>query len=170
MTVKIPDEMEEDLASYTAKSGHYMNTSELVRDALRRFLEENATQPDGCSIEYVIEELREGVPVEFQSWDESGGGLVARNPFENYCVVLSGTKTGPNGDELGNFRSELSPGEEQKFGIGYKHGSTENTRTEIEAFAGEPDSDGRCRSATDQIPINGEEVLLLEEGSYTENE
>lgn len=39
ITVKLPDDMERDLETYTEESGWYMSTSELVRDALRRHLE-----------------------------------------------------------------------------------------------------------------------------------
>lgn len=39
LNVKIPDEMDEDLEGYLQDHPHYLNKSELVRDALRRLLE-----------------------------------------------------------------------------------------------------------------------------------
>lgn len=38
LNVKIPDEMEEDLEAYLEQNPHYLNKSELVRDALRHKL------------------------------------------------------------------------------------------------------------------------------------
>jgi len=35
LNVKIPDEMEEDIESFLERNPHYLNKSELVRDALR---------------------------------------------------------------------------------------------------------------------------------------
>jgi len=40
LNVKLPDEMEEDIEAYLDAHPHYMNRSELVRDALRHLLEE----------------------------------------------------------------------------------------------------------------------------------
>jgi Arc/MetJ-type ribon-helix-helix transcriptional regulator len=39
LNVKIPDEMEEDLQEFLEENPHYLNKSELVRDALRHLLE-----------------------------------------------------------------------------------------------------------------------------------
>lgn len=38
LNVKVPDEMEEDIEAYLEAHPHYMNRSELVRDALRHLL------------------------------------------------------------------------------------------------------------------------------------
>lgn len=40
LTVKIPDEMEDDLDAYLEDNPHYLNRSELARDALRHMIEE----------------------------------------------------------------------------------------------------------------------------------
>jgi Arc/MetJ-type ribon-helix-helix transcriptional regulator len=40
LNVKIPDEMDEDLDAYLADHPHYLNKSELVRDALRHLVGE----------------------------------------------------------------------------------------------------------------------------------
>lgn len=40
LNVKIPDEMEEDLEAYLEDHPHYLNKSELVRDALRHLVGE----------------------------------------------------------------------------------------------------------------------------------
>lgn len=39
LTIKIPDEMEDDLDAYIEDNPHYLNRSELARDALRHILE-----------------------------------------------------------------------------------------------------------------------------------
>lgn len=39
LNVKIPDEMEADLQAYLEENPHYLNKSELVRDALRHMIE-----------------------------------------------------------------------------------------------------------------------------------
>lgn len=39
LNVKIPDEMEDDLQAFLDEHPHYLNRSELVRDALRHLLE-----------------------------------------------------------------------------------------------------------------------------------
>jgi len=39
LNVKIPDEMEDDLQTYLESHPHYLNKSELVRDALRHIME-----------------------------------------------------------------------------------------------------------------------------------
>lgn len=38
LNVKIPDEMEDDIESFLERNPHYLNKSELVRDALRHVL------------------------------------------------------------------------------------------------------------------------------------
>lgn len=38
LNVKIPDEMEDDIEAYLDRNPHYLNKSELVRDALRHKL------------------------------------------------------------------------------------------------------------------------------------
>lgn len=40
LNVKIPDEMEDDIEAYLEEHPHYMNRSELVRDALRHLIGE----------------------------------------------------------------------------------------------------------------------------------
>jgi len=39
LNVKIPDEMEDDLQFYLEEHPHYLNKSELVRDAVRHLIE-----------------------------------------------------------------------------------------------------------------------------------
>jgi Arc/MetJ-type ribon-helix-helix transcriptional regulator len=39
LNVKIPDEMEEDLETFLEDHPHYLNRSELVRDALRHLID-----------------------------------------------------------------------------------------------------------------------------------
>jgi len=39
LNVKIPDEMEDDLQAYLEANPHYLNKSELVRDAIRHLIE-----------------------------------------------------------------------------------------------------------------------------------
>lgn len=39
LNVKIPDEMEDDLQAFLDEHPHYLNKSELVRDALRHMIE-----------------------------------------------------------------------------------------------------------------------------------
>jgi len=39
LNVKIPDEMEDDLQDFLEEHPHYLNKSELVRDALRHLIE-----------------------------------------------------------------------------------------------------------------------------------
>lgn len=39
LNVKIPDEMDDDLHAFLEEHPHYLNKSELVRDALRHLLE-----------------------------------------------------------------------------------------------------------------------------------
>jgi len=39
LNVKIPDEMDDDLREYLEEHPHYLNKSELVRDALRHLIE-----------------------------------------------------------------------------------------------------------------------------------
>lgn len=40
LNVEVPDEMEDDLESFLAERPHYLNKSELVRDALRHHISE----------------------------------------------------------------------------------------------------------------------------------
>lgn len=40
LNVKVPDEMDDDIEAYLDAHPHYMNKSELVRDALRHLLNE----------------------------------------------------------------------------------------------------------------------------------
>jgi len=39
LNVKIPDEMDDDLREYLEEHPHYLNKSELVRDAIRHLIE-----------------------------------------------------------------------------------------------------------------------------------
>lgn len=39
LNVKVPDEMDDDLEAFLADHPHYLNKSELVRDALRHLME-----------------------------------------------------------------------------------------------------------------------------------
>jgi Arc/MetJ-type ribon-helix-helix transcriptional regulator len=39
LNVKIPDEMEDDLETFIEDNPHYLNRSELVRDALRHLMD-----------------------------------------------------------------------------------------------------------------------------------
>lgn len=39
LNVKVPDEMEEDIQDFLEEHPHYLNKSELVRDALRHLIE-----------------------------------------------------------------------------------------------------------------------------------
>ena len=39
LNVKVPDEMEDDLEAFLEDHPHYLNRSELVRDALRHLIE-----------------------------------------------------------------------------------------------------------------------------------
>jgi Arc/MetJ-type ribon-helix-helix transcriptional regulator len=41
ITVKVPDDLEADLEEYAVESGQFMNQSELVRTALRRYFEDH---------------------------------------------------------------------------------------------------------------------------------
>lgn len=47
LNVKIPDEMEGDIEAFLEANPHYMNKSELVRDALRHVIQSN--QPLGAA-------------------------------------------------------------------------------------------------------------------------
>jgi len=40
LNVKVPDEMDDDLEAFLEDHPHYLNKSELVRDALRHLLEQ----------------------------------------------------------------------------------------------------------------------------------
>ncbi|MFB6152422.1 MAG: ribbon-helix-helix domain-containing protein [Haloarculaceae archaeon] len=45
LNVKIPDEMEEDIESFLERNPHYLNKSELVRDALRHLIAAGEADP-----------------------------------------------------------------------------------------------------------------------------
>jgi Arc/MetJ-type ribon-helix-helix transcriptional regulator len=40
LNVKVPDEMDEDIDAFLEENPHYLNKSELVRDAVRHMIEE----------------------------------------------------------------------------------------------------------------------------------
>ena len=164
ITVKLPDVMERDLATYTAESGRYMNTSELVRDALRRHLEGHPVRLSERSPLEGVECQPEGLPVEFEPRSDDGGVLTITNPFEDLCAVIQGERIAPDKRRLGYFRVEMSPGETRPFSISFSHGSTENVYHEIQALVGEADPDGRCRSPIDPVPIGGDDPLVLRRG------
>lgn len=44
VNVKLPDGLEEEMNEYMTEAGVHMNSSELVRDALREYLEEHKLQ------------------------------------------------------------------------------------------------------------------------------
>lgn len=46
MNVKVPDEMEADIETYLAEHPHYLNKSELVRDAIRHLITGPRLSPD----------------------------------------------------------------------------------------------------------------------------
>lgn len=58
LNVKIPDEMEEDIETYLQDHPHYLNKSELVRDALRHMVEGSTLSP---SVERKIQRGREQI-------------------------------------------------------------------------------------------------------------
>lgn len=58
LNVKIPDEMEDDIETYLEAHPHYLNKSELVRDALRHML---VQPPLADWVEEDIEASREQV-------------------------------------------------------------------------------------------------------------
>lgn len=39
LNIKVPDEMDDDIEQFLADNPHYLNKSELVRDALRHMIE-----------------------------------------------------------------------------------------------------------------------------------
>ena len=45
LNVKVPDEMEEDIEAFLEDHPHYLNKSELVRDALRHLIETPPLSP-----------------------------------------------------------------------------------------------------------------------------
>jgi Arc/MetJ-type ribon-helix-helix transcriptional regulator len=47
LNVKIPDEMEDDIEAFLERNPHYLNKSELVRDALRHVIESNGSDDRG---------------------------------------------------------------------------------------------------------------------------
>lgn len=61
LNVKIPDEMEEDLETYLQDHPHYLNKSELVRDALRHMVEGSKLSP---SVERKVQRGREQVALD----------------------------------------------------------------------------------------------------------
>ena len=161
ITVKVPEALERDLEAYTEQSGQYMNTSELVRDALRRHLEGHFVSSPACSPDEVVDSLLMGLPAEFDPWNDDGGKLSVTNPFKELRVVISGEKIGPDGEDLGSFRTEMSPGESREYSIRFDHGSTEDVSYKIQALTGQRDPDGRLRSPSVPVPIAGEDLLLL---------
>lgn len=54
LNVKVPDPMDDDIEAYLEEHPHYLNKSELVRDALRHLLGTPALSPD------VARQVREG--------------------------------------------------------------------------------------------------------------
>lgn len=51
LNVKIPDEMEDDIEAFLEHNPHYLNRSELVRDALRHMLASGETGAPFGSVE-----------------------------------------------------------------------------------------------------------------------
>lgn len=43
VSVKMPDEMEQEIEDYIEDTGTYLNRAEMIRDAIRRRMEERAT-------------------------------------------------------------------------------------------------------------------------------
>ena len=41
ITIKVPDDMERTVEEYAEESGRYMSTSELMRDAVRRLIDDH---------------------------------------------------------------------------------------------------------------------------------
>lgn len=58
LNVKIPDEMDEDLERFLQDHPHYLNKSELVRDAVRHLL---GTPPLSPAVRRRVEEGRQQV-------------------------------------------------------------------------------------------------------------
>lgn len=54
LNVKVPDGMEADIEAYLAEHPHYLNKSELVRDAIRHLLASPRLSPD------VVRKVRQG--------------------------------------------------------------------------------------------------------------
>ena len=102
-----------------------------------------------------------GLPVTFEGRSEDRGVLTITNGFEDRCVTIFGERIAPDGSSLGSFRVEMSPGETRNFSISFHYESTSPIHYEIEALAGEPGPDGRCRFPTDPVPILGEDPLIL---------
>lgn len=46
LNVKVPDEMEADIEAYLSEHPHYLNKSELVRDAIRHMITEPQLSAD----------------------------------------------------------------------------------------------------------------------------
>lgn len=47
LNVKIPDEMEDDIETFLERNPHYLNKSELVRDAVRHMIESDSADYRG---------------------------------------------------------------------------------------------------------------------------
>lgn len=59
VNVKLPDGLERDMTEYIEGTGHHMNTSELVRDALREYLEERQARLSAETLERIEQSKRE---------------------------------------------------------------------------------------------------------------
>lgn len=58
LNVKVPDEMEADIEAYLAEHPHYLNKSELVRDAIRHLIARHRLSPE---VQAKVHEGREQV-------------------------------------------------------------------------------------------------------------
>jgi len=64
LNVKIPDEMDDDLREFLEEHPHYLNKSELVRDALRHMIESSGLSDQACEdIRVSREQLEAGESV-----------------------------------------------------------------------------------------------------------
>lgn len=59
VNVKLPDGLERDMNEYIEDAGHHMNSSELVRDALREYLEERQAKLSIETLERIEQSKRE---------------------------------------------------------------------------------------------------------------
>lgn len=59
VNVKLPNGLERDMNKYIEDMGHHMNPSELVRDALREYLEERQSQLSAETLERIEQSKRE---------------------------------------------------------------------------------------------------------------
>lgn len=59
VNVKLPDGLERDMNEYIDETGHHMNASELVRDALREYLEERQANLSAETLERIEQSKRE---------------------------------------------------------------------------------------------------------------